>query len=102
MDPNAPPPPDAAEVADRQTQSAPLGLGGNTAVKKKTKATTVGQKTRLSDKNKKPAAPEQNPGDVPLPQHQLRSSKFRRLKQLTPGLGADSQARLIFGTEAAG
>ena len=45
--------PDAAEVADRQTQSAPLGLNGNTAKKKKKKAeTTTGEKTRLSDRNK--------------------------------------------------
>jgi peptidyl-prolyl cis-trans isomerase SurA len=65
VDPDAPPPPDAAEVADRQTQSAPLGLGGNTAQKKKTKATTVGQKTRLAEKNKKPVTPEQNPSAVP-------------------------------------
>jgi peptidyl-prolyl cis-trans isomerase SurA len=65
LDPDAPPPPDAAEVADRQTQSAPLGLGGNRAKKKKTKATTVGQKTRLAEKNKKPVAPVQNPSDVP-------------------------------------
>ena len=65
LDPQAPAPPDAAEVADRQTQSAPLGLGGNTAGKKKTKATTVGQKTRLTDKNKKPVATEQKPTDVP-------------------------------------
>ena len=65
LDPQAPAPPDAAEVADRQTQSAPLGLGGNTAAKKKTKGTTVGQKTRLTDKNKKPVEPEQKPGDTP-------------------------------------
>jgi peptidyl-prolyl cis-trans isomerase SurA len=58
LDPDAPPPPDAAEVADRQTQSAPLGLGGNTASKKKKKATTVGEKTRLAEKNKKPVAPQ--------------------------------------------
>jgi peptidyl-prolyl cis-trans isomerase SurA len=50
----APEPPDAAEVADRQQQSAPLGLGGNTVSKKKKKSvTTTGEKTRLSDKNKK-------------------------------------------------
>jgi peptidyl-prolyl cis-trans isomerase SurA len=55
-DPQAPAPPDAAEVADRQTQASPLGLGANTAKKKKTKATaTTGEKTRLTDKNKKPA-----------------------------------------------
>jgi len=56
VDPQAPAPPDAAEVADRQTQAAPLGLGSNTTKKKKTKATaTTGEKTRLADKNKKPA-----------------------------------------------
>ncbi|MGA3263468.1 MAG: peptidylprolyl isomerase [Terracidiphilus sp.] len=64
-DTNAPPPPDAAEVADRQTQSAPLGLGGNTAVKKKKQATTTGTKTRLTDKNKKPVAPAQQSGEAP-------------------------------------
>ena len=56
VDPQAPAPPDAAEVADRQTQAAPLGLGSNTTKKKKTKATaTTGEKTRLADKNRKPA-----------------------------------------------
>ena len=63
----APQPPDAAEVADRQTQSAPLGLAGDTASKKKKKATTTGEKTRLSDRNKKadeekkPAGANQTP-----------------------------------------
>ncbi|HTB97163.1 MAG TPA: peptidylprolyl isomerase [Terracidiphilus sp.] len=47
--------PESGEVADRQTQSAPLGLGGDTASKKKKKQTaTTGEKTRLSDQ-KKPA-----------------------------------------------
>lgn len=51
-----PAPPDAGEVADRQVQSAPLGLGGNVSGKKKKhEATTTGEKTRLSDRNKKPA-----------------------------------------------
>ncbi len=50
-----PTPPDAAEVADRETQSAPLGLGGNTAAKKK-KKTTTGEKTRYTEEKKKPAA----------------------------------------------
>jgi peptidyl-prolyl cis-trans isomerase SurA len=46
--------PDTAEVADRQTQSAPLGLSGNSNGKKKKKgaATTTTEKTRLSDKKK--------------------------------------------------
>jgi peptidyl-prolyl cis-trans isomerase SurA len=57
VDPQAPAPPDAGEVADRQTQAAPLGLGANTEKsKKKSKANvTTGEKTRLADKNKKPA-----------------------------------------------
>jgi len=53
LDPEAPAPADAAEVADRQAQSGPLGLGGNqTPTKKKKKSTTTGDKTRLSDKKK--------------------------------------------------
>jgi peptidyl-prolyl cis-trans isomerase SurA len=62
-----PAPPDAAEVADRETQSAPLGLGGDTSPKKKKKkATTTGEKTRLSDV-KKHETPAQNPGATPQP-----------------------------------
>jgi peptidyl-prolyl cis-trans isomerase SurA len=60
----APAAPDAAEVADRQTQAAPLGLAGDTASKKKKKKTTEAEKTRLSakskDANAKPA-PEMTP-----------------------------------------
>ncbi len=63
QDQMTPAPPDAAEVADRQAQAAPLGLAGDTATKKKKKASTTGDKTRLSDK-KKEVAPQQ--GDVPL------------------------------------
>ncbi|MGA2351370.1 MAG: peptidylprolyl isomerase [Terracidiphilus sp.] len=54
--------PDAAEIADRQTQAGPLGLAGDTSKKKKKSATTTGEKTRITDK-KKPDAPA--PGDVP-------------------------------------
>jgi peptidyl-prolyl cis-trans isomerase SurA len=65
-DATAPAAPDAAEVADRQTQSAPLGLAGDTSKKKKKKAaTTTGEKTRLTDK-KKTETLGQNSGDVPL------------------------------------
>jgi peptidyl-prolyl cis-trans isomerase SurA len=60
LDSNAPPPPDAAEVADRQAQAAPLGLSGDTSAKKKKAKTTATDKTRLTDKNKKPAAPDAN------------------------------------------
>ncbi len=57
--------PDAAEVADRQAQSAPLGLGGNVTGKKKKEATTTGEKTRLSDRNKAPAEATQPSGQAP-------------------------------------
>jgi len=58
-----PPAPGAAEVADRQTQAGPLGLAGDTAAKKKKKATTTGEKTRLTKKSKQAETPQ---GDVPL------------------------------------
>jgi peptidyl-prolyl cis-trans isomerase SurA len=69
VDPLAPAPPGAAEVADRQTQSAPLGLGGDTSSKKKKKgSTTTGDKTRLSDRNKPENQPEtQTPPPAPTP-----------------------------------
>jgi peptidyl-prolyl cis-trans isomerase SurA len=66
----APAAPDAAEVAARQVQSAPLGLGGDTANKKKSSATTTSEKTRLSDRNKKedenkqPEGASQTPGST--------------------------------------
>jgi peptidyl-prolyl cis-trans isomerase SurA len=54
VDPFAPPPVSAQEVADRQTQSAPLGLAGDTSKTPKPKPT---EKTRLQDQLKnKPAA----------------------------------------------
>jgi peptidyl-prolyl cis-trans isomerase SurA len=72
----APAAPDASEVADRQTQSAPLGLAGDTASKKKKKSTTTAQdKTRLSKKKKSdtdtaPLAPTPIPAvpGAPAPQ----------------------------------
>jgi peptidyl-prolyl cis-trans isomerase SurA len=69
VDPQAPAPADAAEVADRQTQAAPLGLGAHMAKnKKKTKATaTTGEKTRLADKKKNPADDSATP-PAPTPQ----------------------------------
>jgi peptidyl-prolyl cis-trans isomerase SurA len=63
MSPQAP---DAAEAADRQTQSAPLGLAGDTAAKKK-QGTASGEKTRLSDRNKKPSEPTVTPQPTPIP-----------------------------------
>jgi peptidyl-prolyl cis-trans isomerase SurA len=57
--------PDAAEVADRQTQAGPLGLAGDTSKKTKKKSTTTGEKTRITDK-KKQETPAPASGDVPL------------------------------------
>jgi hypothetical protein len=62
----APAAPDAAEVADRQTQAGPLGLAGDTSKKKKHKSTTTGDKTRLTDKKKSETPAQQPSGDVPL------------------------------------
>lgn len=64
LDPEAPAPPDAGEVADRQAQQGALGLGGDQTKKKKKKNTTTGDKTRLSDQKKK-QEPEDT-GDRPL------------------------------------
>jgi peptidyl-prolyl cis-trans isomerase SurA len=64
----AAPAPDSGEVADRATQSGPLGLNGDTASKKKSTA-TASEKTRLSDKAKEPQSdqPQQTPQFTPLP-----------------------------------
>ena len=63
-DAGAPAPPDAAEVADQQTQSAPLGLGDASA-KKKTQTTS--EKTRLADKKKTPSDTTTTPPPQPTP-----------------------------------
>jgi peptidyl-prolyl cis-trans isomerase SurA len=63
--------PDAAEVADRQTQAAPLGLGSSTTANKKKQKkaqTTTGEKTRMSQEAKKPSEPKQAPQITPAPQ----------------------------------
>jgi peptidyl-prolyl cis-trans isomerase SurA len=54
LDSFTPLPPDASEVADRQTQTAPLGLNGDTSKKKKKKQATAteGEKTRMQDRPK--------------------------------------------------
>jgi peptidyl-prolyl cis-trans isomerase SurA len=67
LDTFTPAPPDAGEVADRQTQSAPLGLDGDTskkAKKKKQDTATNGQKTRITERPKSDTgktAPEMTP-----------------------------------------
>ena len=63
VDPFAPQPVSAGEVADRQVQSAPLGLAGDTTNTKKPKPT---EKTRLQDQLKnKPAADDNAPAATP-------------------------------------
>lgn len=70
-----PAPEDAAEIADRQQQAAPVGLGGNTAPEKKKKKKKItkgnaGEKTRLSDEKKKSADTQQGEPSAPNPQTQ--------------------------------
>jgi peptidyl-prolyl cis-trans isomerase SurA len=67
----APKPPDAAEVADRETQSAPMGLNGTTTPTKKKKKTsqTTAEKTRLSQqkKNQDDSGPKPVVQPTPIP-----------------------------------
>ena len=68
LDTFTPAAPDAAEVADRQTQAAPLGLSGDTSKKKKkTDSATVGQKTRKQQEPKKPKDTTAPQMTVPAP-----------------------------------
>jgi peptidyl-prolyl cis-trans isomerase SurA len=84
LDPQAPAPPDAAEVADRQAQAGPLGLGGNqTQNKKKKKSTTTGDKTRLSDE-KKAQKQNEDTGDHPLGNAQQQAPNSTTQQQQTP------------------
>jgi peptidyl-prolyl cis-trans isomerase SurA len=63
------PAPDAGEVADRQMQSAPLGINGDTTKKRKKTATATGEKTRMSQEQKKPSDSTQAPVQpTPIPQ----------------------------------
>ncbi|MGA3129760.1 MAG: peptidylprolyl isomerase [Terracidiphilus sp.] len=66
---NGPAPPDAAEVADQQTQSAPLGLNGTTTeTKKKKKASeTAAEKTRMQQKKKNEGDTGPKPVQQPTP-----------------------------------
>ena len=64
VDPFAPQPISADEVADRQTQSAPLGLGGDTTNPKKPKPT---EKTRLHDEAAKKPADSTTDANAPAP-----------------------------------
>ena len=58
LDSFAPAPPAAGEVADSQTQAAPLGLGGDTDKKNKKKkhnTANTGEKTRIQERPKEPS-----------------------------------------------
>jgi peptidyl-prolyl cis-trans isomerase SurA len=65
----APAPPNAAEVAEQQTQSAPLGLGGSAAANKKKKKseTTTGEKTRIQQRPRTPDNTPSQPAPQPIP-----------------------------------
>jgi peptidyl-prolyl cis-trans isomerase SurA len=66
QDADAPAPPDAGEVADRQTQSAPLGPTDPNAAKKKNSATAQ-EKTRMSDRKKQPEQTQEATPPAPVP-----------------------------------
>ena len=69
VDALAPLPPNADEAAEQQTQSAPLGLGGNTAANKKKKksGTTTGEKTRIQQRPRTPDSSTPQPTQQPTP-----------------------------------
>jgi peptidyl-prolyl cis-trans isomerase SurA len=69
VDALAPAPPNAAEVADQQTQSAPLGLGAsaNANKKKKKSETTTGEKTRIQQRPRTPDNGTAQPAPQPIP-----------------------------------
>jgi len=63
-----PAPPSAAEVADQETQSAPLGIAGDTSNKKKKKAANAAaEKTRLANKKKSQEESQPKPAQQPTP-----------------------------------
>jgi len=91
VDAQAAPAPDAAEVADTQAQSGPLGLGGSTTpTKKKKKATTTGDKTRLSDKKSAPKETE-NTSDQPLGAAPEQPAPATAPSQAAPATAAPQQ-----------
>ena len=70
-DAQAPAAPEASEVADRQTQSQPLGLSGDTAAKKKKDNATTGEKTRFSQRKPDDVQKSGEPAQpTPIPQAQ--------------------------------
>ncbi len=75
VDAMAPPAADAAEVADRETQSAPLGLAGDTAKKMKKPSTTKGEKTRMSD--------EKSGAKAPMPKEEAQKKDQTKAQQDT-------------------
>ena len=80
VDSDAPLPPTAAEVADRQTQSAPLGLNGDTSTKKKKKHTAESEdKTRFSEKKKSLRSRSQSRCSSPRPFHRYRAHPLHRM-----------------------
>ncbi len=62
-----PVPPNASEVADQQTQSAPLGLSGDTSKKKKKASTATAGKTRIANKKKSEEETQPKPAQQPTP-----------------------------------
>jgi len=64
---SGPAPPSAAEVADQQTQSAPLASGDSSTKKKKKTSTATAEKTRLANKKKSEEESQPKPAPQPTP-----------------------------------
>ena len=65
VDPFAPPPPTTQELETQKAQSAPLGLGGNTAAKPKKKKRQKGEKKERLQGKQKQAPVVQQPSSAP-------------------------------------
>ncbi|MGH9563661.1 MAG: peptidylprolyl isomerase [Terracidiphilus sp.] len=91
--PNAPAAPDAAEVADRQAQSAPLGLNGTTTQSKKKKkaSETTAEKTRMSHQKKNPDDQAPAPQPTPIPQVPGAPGPAQNTQQSEPTQSAPQQ-----------
>lgn len=91
LDSFTPLPADAQEVADRQTQSAPLGLNGDTAKKKKKHQTADGKKTRMQERPKDDT--QKQPLEMtPAPAVPGAPAPAKAPQTTTPPQGADTSS----------
>ena len=98
----APAAPDAAEVADRQTQATPLGLAGDTSKKKKKAPPPQATRPGWPRKRRRPKLHRETCPWRPLRKLQLRlrnRSSNEADAPNPPGLGAQFQARFVLQSQ---